>query len=183
MQTRLVSLCIAGAAGILSLPAQAGGFGGIAIGESSIDETVTESGVSAPLDDDDITWKVFGGYYILEEAGGIVDLGIEAGWADLGDHTESPAAMETEGLYAAGIASVPLSDTGFSVHGKAGLYFWDQDISTTAAGLRSHDDIDAMYGIGAKYVFGGMFGVQVDWERYEAMYDIDMVSLGLTVNF
>lgn len=177
MQKRLISLCLAGAAGVFSLSALAGGYAGLGVGQASMDETVTLGGNSGTLDDDDIGWKLFGGYFFMD------NLGIEAGYADLGSMTDAGTETKTDGFYAAAIGSLPLGDSDFSLHAKLGMYQWDQDISVGSGGLASHDGHDAMYGVGAKYVMGGMFGVQLDWERYNADYDSDLISLGLTLNF
>jgi|GEM_PF-1963073 len=155
--------------------AVAGGYAGITIGQATIDEAVTTSpGTSIAVNEDSLAWKVYGGFGLTEY------FGAELGWADLGDHNESGLAnLETEGFYMAGTATLPLGeDSGFYATAKLGAYVWDQDINSA-----SHDGTDAMYGVGLKYIYDEIFGVALEWERYNAEADADLIGLGLTVNF
>ncbi|WJW75517.1 outer membrane beta-barrel protein [Thiohalobacter sp. IOR34] len=155
-----------------------GGYFGVGLGKASIDETVSEGGLSGAIDENSTAWKVFGGFFITD------NLGVELGWTDLGDMNEGGNVdIETEGFMAAAIGSLPIGDGGFSVHAKLGAYAWDQDIAITPNGAASNDGVDAVYGIGAKYVYDEMFGIQLDWERYNAKADVDLISIGLTLNF
>ncbi|WP_297528126.1 outer membrane beta-barrel protein [Thiohalobacter sp.] len=174
---RYTPLAAAAAFTLLAAQAQAGGYAGIALGQASIDDTVTQSGTSAGIDENATGWKIFGGYGFTD------NLGVEAGWADLGDMNEGGVVdTETEGFYAAGVGRFPIGDSGLSVHGKLGLYAWDQDIAISG-GTVSHDGIDFMYGIGAKYLVNDLLGVQFDWERYNTETDADLISVGITLNF
>ncbi len=149
--------------------AMAGGYAGMSIGQSTIDDTVN----NVSVDESSTAWKVYGGF-------GITDMfGAELGWADLGDHNESGAVdIETDGFYGAGTINLPLGDSGFSAIGKAGFYMWDQDVNTL-----SDDGVDAMYGLGVKYIYDDMLGIALEWERYNVDNEVDMISLGLTLNF
>ncbi len=163
---------------LFAAQAQAGGYAGIALGQASIDDTVSQSGSSAAIDENALGWKLFGGYGFTD------NLGVEAGWADLGDMNEGGNVdTETEGFYAAGVGRLPVGDSGLSVHAKLGFYAWDQDIAIGGGGLASHDGVDVMYGVGAKYRINDLLGVQLDWERYKTEADADLLSVGITLNF
>ncbi len=154
--------------------AMAGGFGGIALGRASIDDSTTISGGgTATVDENALGWKVFGGWMFTD------NLGIEAGWVDLGDMNEGGVTdVETEGFFAGALGVLPIGeDSGFSLHGKVGLYIWDQDINQA-----SHDGTDIAWGVGAKYRITDLIGIQLDWERYNTKLETDMVSVGITLN-
>jgi len=170
-------LAATAALALLAAQAQAGGYAGFALGQASIDDTVSQSGTSAAIDENATGWKVFGGYGFTD------NLGFEAGWADLGDMNEGGTVdTETEGFYAAAVGRLPVGDSGLAVHAKLGFYAWDQDIAISG-GPASHDGVDLMYGVGAKYRINDLLGVQLDWERYNTETDADLISVGITLNF
>ena len=155
--------------------ASAGGYGGIALGQASIDDSARiHGGGTAVVDENALGWKVFGGWMFTDH------VGIEAGWADLGDMNEGGVTdVETEGFFAGAVGRLPIGeDSGFSLHARLGLYIWDQDINQD-----SYDGTDVTFGIGAKYRFTDLLGVQIDWDRYKTKLETDMISVGLTLNF
>jgi OOP family OmpA-OmpF porin len=162
------------AAGALSTNAMAGGYFGIGLGKSTIDDNVKiPAGTSVAVDESSLAWKIFGGYGFTD------NIGMELGWVDLGDMNEGGNAdMETDGFMGAAVGTLPIGDTDFSVSGKVGFYMWDQDVNTA-----SHSGVDAMYGLGAKYTYDDAYGIGLSWERYNARTDVDLISVDLTLNF
>lgn len=169
MNKCMLSVATLAAAISVSGTAFAGGYAGMSIGQSTIDDTIN----AVSVDETSTAWKVYGGF-------GITDMfGAELGWADLGDHNESGAVdIETDGFYGAGTVTLPLGDSNFSVMGKAGFYMWDQDVNTL-----SDDGVDAMFGVGVKYLWNDLVGIALEWERYNAENEVDLIGVGLTLNF
>ncbi len=156
-----------GTALLWSAASQAEIFIGAGIGQSDIDDSA--HGVS--LDETDNAWKFYGGMMVTE------NFGFEAGWTDLGDASSGAVDTETEAFYAAGVAALPIIEN-FSIYGKVGIAFWDQDIDTT-----SYDGEDMMYGVGAKYVFADQFHARLEWEQFNADLDASVISVGLGLQF
>lgn len=142
-------------------------FLGAGIGQSNIDD----SAHAVSIDETEPAWKFYGGMMITD------NFGFEAGWTDLGDANSGTVDTETEAFYAAGVAALPINEE-FSVYGKVGLAFWDQDINTT-----SYDGSDLMYGIGAKYKFMDQFHARLEWEQYNADLEASVISVGAGLQF
>jgi OOP family OmpA-OmpF porin len=155
------------AALLWSATSQAEIFLGAGIGQSDIDDSA--HGVN--LDETDSAWKLYGGMMVTD------NFGFEAGWTDLGDASSGAVDTETEAFYAAGVAAFPINET-FSVYGKLGLAFWDQDINTN-----SYDGEDLMYGIGAKYKFMDQFHAILEWEQYDADLQASVITVGAGLQF
>ena len=158
---------MAAAALVWSTGSQAEIFVGAGVGQADIDDSAR--GVS--LDDTATAWKFYGGMLITE------NFGFEAGWTDLGDMNKGGVDVETESFYAAGIASLPVGGD-FSIYGKLGFAFWDQDVNTVG-----YDGTDLMYGVGAKYKLMDQFHVRVEWEQYNADLEASMISVGAGLQF
>ncbi|MBI5461973.1 MAG: porin family protein [Gammaproteobacteria bacterium] len=156
-----------GTALLWSTASQAEIFVGAGIGKSDIDD----SAHAVSLDETDSAWKLYGGMMVTD------NFGFEAGWADLGDASSGAVDTETEAFYAAGVAAFPIVET-FSVYGKVGFAFWDQDINTVG-----YDGSDIMYGVGAKYIFADQFHARLEWEQFNADLETSMISVGLGLQF
>lgn len=156
-----------GAALLWSAAGQAEIFLGAGLGQSDIDDTA----YAVSIDETDTAWKFYGGMMVTD------NFGFEAGWTDLGDANSATADSETETFYAAGVAAFPIVET-FSVYGKVGLAFWDQDINST-----SYDGSDMMYGIGAKYIFMDQFHARLEWEQYNADLEASAITVGVGLQF
>lgn len=146
-------------------------FVGMGVGASDIDDSASINGAQVSMDENDVGWKLYGGMLITD------NFGFEAGWTDLGDMNAGGVDIETEGFVAAGLASLPLGEK-FSIYGKVGVYFWDQDINTV-----SFDGQDLMYGIGARLRFLDQFHVRLEWERFDTKFEADLISVTGGIQF
>ena len=146
-------------------------FVGIGFGASDIDDSTSIGGTQVSMDENDLGWKLYGGMLITD------NFGFEAGWTDLGDMNKAGVDVETEGFVVSGLASLPLGKT-FSIYGKAGVFFWDQDINTV-----SFDGEDLMYGIGARLRFLDQFHVRLEWERFDTKLETDLISVTAGIQF
>ncbi len=150
-----------------STASQAEIFAGFGVGQASIDDTAN----AVSLDDNATAWKVYGGMMITE------NFGFEAGWTDMGDMTDTGADVETEAFVASGIAALPITET-FSIYGKLGVAFWDQDINTT-----NYDGTDLTYGVGAKLIFMEQFHARLEWEQINADLEANVVNASVGIVF
>lgn len=167
-----VSWSAAAAALLLSSAAPAADrFVGLGVGSADIDDSTTIAGARVAMDDTDIGWKVYGGMMVTE------NFGFEAAWTDLGDMNHGGVDLETEGFSAAGIAALPLGKR-FSLYGKVGVFFWDQDINTVG-----YDGEDLMYGVGARVRFMDQFHARIDYEVFDAELETSLVSVGVGLQF
>ena len=149
---------------------QADIFVGGAVGQGSIDDS-TVAVVPVSIDDDAAAWKFYGGMMITD------NFGFEAGYTSLDDLYVGGVGVETEAFIAAGIAALPLGEA-FSVYGKIGAAFWDQNINNA-----SYDGVDLMMGIGAKYLFGDQYHARIEWETYDTKLAMDVISVGVGLQF
>ena len=143
---------------------------------------------SGSVDGSDNGIKLFGGFAFNR------NIAVEMAFVDLGELTYSgtyfgtPAAngtLETSGFNFAFVGSIPLNPS-FSLFGKLGLFFWEAEASDVTGGfpfVQTIDDVDVSYGFGASYQFNRNFGMQVEWEQYEAADSISLLSLGVVYRF
>lgn len=160
-----------GAALLWSAASHAEIFLGAGWGQASIDDSTTASGVPVSMDDTTFGWKVYGGMMITD------NFGFEAGWTQVGDLDKGGVGVETSTVMAAGIAALPINED-FSIYGKIGAAFWDQDINTL-----SYDGTDMMTGIGAKYRFMDQYHARLEWERYGTKLETDLISVSVGLQF
>lgn len=146
-------------------------FVGVGAGVADIDDASDVNGIQLTMDDNDIGWKLYGGMFITDY------FGFEAGWTDLGDMNKNSVDIETEGFTAAGLVAFPIGKT-FQIYGKAGVFFWDQDVNTI-----NFDGEDVMYGVGARLRVMDQFHVRVEWERYDTKFETDLITLSGGIQF
>lgn len=169
-----------------SSAAWAGGDSGLylggSLGSAGVDVSLDTGGGSVEYDDDDMAYKIFGGYNI-----GIVpliDLGIEASYIDFGtaEGTALGNTIETSvtGIDAFGLVGVNLGPV--SVFGKAGAISWDTEFSS--AGLSDDDSgTDPAYGLGLQFQLLSI-AIRAEYELFtldEA--DIGFISAGVSYTF
>lgn len=141
------------------------------VGASLTDSEVEESGFDA----DDSNYKIFGGWRFMDS------FGVEAQYVDFGDFDFGPGvSIKSTSLdfFAVGIFKV----WRFELFGKAGLAYWDTDVS----GFSFSDDsgTDFAYGAGAAFRLGDRVHIRGEWEVFDVdEADIDMFSLGLDFRF
>lgn len=155
--------------------AENGFYGGASIGQSTIDacEGVTN------CDDEDTSWKVFGGWKMNS------NIAFEAAWVDFGEISGSVDGLaisaEADGLTLASKGVLPINEQ-FGVFGKFGVIMWDAKGGAAAAGIND-DGTDLMYGLGAQHMLTDQFGIIGEWEWYDIDSDIDLFSIGAIYKF
>jgi OmpA-OmpF porin, OOP family len=193
MQLGKVLIAAGFAASVLfaATPALAQGFIGGSIGQSDIDDSITDGLItSGTVDGKDTGWKVFGGYMFNRH------FGIEGAYVDLGEASYSGSfngaavtggKVELGGFNLAALGSYPVSEQ-FSIFGKLGLFIWEADASDTTAGIGAFsataDGTDLSFGVGVGYNFTRNLGVRAEWELFQTDdADASLISIGLVWRF
>lgn len=134
-------------------------------------------------DDEDTGWKLLAGYELND------NIAFEGGWVDLGKYSASGPggtfAQESDGIFMNVKGTLPINES-FGVFAKLGVLFWENDYSgsiATALGISDDDGTDAIFGLGAQYMFSEQVGVVAEWERYDSDDDADMLSIGGIIKF
>jgi opacity protein-like surface antigen len=142
------------------------------------------------FDENDTAWKLLAGYnWDL----GTFDVGIEAGYAYLGEPGvgDATAAVQYElgGFNAFGLAGFALGP--IDLYAKAGFIAWDSEVTISGSQVppefqfnSTETGTDVGYGIGAKWNLGKL-AIRVEYEGYD-LPDTDtlyMLSLGLVYGF
>ena len=173
-------------AALLLLSAESRADSGFYLG-GSVGTAVVEIDTGTPVnpvifDEDDFAWKAFAGYNFDLP---IIDLGIEAGYVNLGSPSADIGgiqfAVDTDGFEAFGLLGVNLGPVG--VFAKAGVIAWDAEF--TVDGVTGTDDgTDPAYGIGAKIGLGSLaFRLEFELFDIEDTEDVAMVSAGVVWTF
>ncbi len=155
-----------------------GVFMGLGVGQATFDDSATVNGTAVSVDDDDIGWRFFAGYQLNK------NFAIEGGWTDLGDFSGTVGAtgfnVEVEGFTMSGVGILPINDK-FDLRAKAGVFMWDADVDAGAGGASS-DGNDFTFGLGAVYHFTDNIGFRLEWDRYDADADLDMITLSIQMS-
>jgi OOP family OmpA-OmpF porin len=138
------------------------------------------------LDENDTSYKLFGGYMILPF------LGIEGGYVDFGDvsknfsGTGAKLDVSADGWEAFLVGNLPLGPV--DLFAKGGILSYDAKVKarvngTTVASGSDSDEVGA-YGVGAAVGFGGL-KVRAEFTLYDVdnIDDLYMVSAGVTYHF
>lgn len=157
-----------------------GFYAGASVGQASIDACGDAGALGATsCDDEDTGWKVFGGYELNQ------NFAVEAAWVDLGEISASGPGVsvtgEADGFVVDVKGMLPLNDQ-FGVFAKIGLISWELEGGGAASGF-DDDGTDAMYGVGAHYMFTEQFGVVGEWEFYDTDDEADLLSIGALIKF
>lgn len=134
---------------LLAAEASASGlFVGGSVGTAFVDENLDGSQFNA----DSNAFQVFGGYEFTD------NFGVEVSYLDLGTFKDTfdvagelvKVTANADGFTLAAFGRLPLSER-FSVHAKAGVFFWDGQSST--AGITENDpgDQNPFIGAGVSY--------------------------------
>lgn len=164
--------------------ADSGFFLGGSVGSTTISQGVSDpnTGLTLEFDENDFSWKVFGGYN-FDLA--IIDLGIEGGYVDLG----SPSAdilgerigVSATGWDLFGLAGIELGP--FGIFAKAGVIAWDADGFLGDIPF-TDDGSDPAYGVGLRFSIAS-FEIRGEYEYFdiEDSDDVYMLSAGLVWTF
>jgi OOP family OmpA-OmpF porin len=175
-------------AGFAALPALAmaqakggnadlGFYAGASIGQSKAD--CPPGGGSC--DDKDTAYRIFGGYKFHP------NIGVEGGYAPLGETSRGNVTAESNAWDIVGVGSWPLGNN-FSILGKLGFYNAEIKLGGAASGKKTTTDLT--YGIGGQYDFNRNLGLRLEFNRYSKVKapgggdsDIDVMSLGALWRF
>lgn len=162
---------------------------GGSVGKSDFDDNNTTGLItSGTVDGKDTGFKIFGGYQFNQ------NFGVELAYVDLGQASYSGffgavpvtgGTVKTSGLNISAVGTLPLG-SGFALFGKAGLFTWEAKANDTTGGLpfsATDDGVDLSLGIGASYDFTKNFAIRAEWERFKAVGDINLLSLGIVYKF
>ena len=161
--------------------ADSGLYVGASIGSAHLDDNIGNFGI----DTDTGAYRFFGGIQLGDS------LGLEAGYLNFGDFTESVdlggllsrADVTGDGWTLGATLALPLSDS-LSLYGKGGVFFWDADISVDGFSIDTPGDENPFIGAGLKVDLGSNFALTGDWTRYEFdVLETDVISLGFNYQF
>ena len=189
---KLVAAALLALGGLVaaSQTAAQGFYIGGSVGKSDFDDdnAIPDLITSGSVDGSDTGFKIFGGYQFNQH------FGVELAWVDLGKAGYSGTfsglpvtggTVETSGLNLSAVGILPLG-SGFALFGKAGFFAWESKAKDVTGGLPfsgKEDGTDLSLGIGASYDFTKNFGIRAEWERFKAVGDIDLLSVGLVYKF
>ncbi|HEX9684317.1 MAG TPA: outer membrane beta-barrel protein [Burkholderiales bacterium] len=189
---KLVAAALLALGGLVaaSQTAAQGFYIGGSVGKSDFDDdnAIPDLITSGSVDGSDTGFKIFGGYQFNQH------FGVELAWVDLGKAGYSGTfsglpvtggTVETSGLNLSAVGILPLG-SGFALFGKAGFFAWESKAKDVTGGLPfsgKEDGTDLSLGIGASYDFTKNFGIRAEWERFKAVGDIDLLSVGIVYKF
>ena len=190
MNMKNLALAALTAASLLASAAQAQPYLGLSLGQSKLDESITEGLItSGTVDSKDTAFKLFGGYQFHRHVAielAYVNLG-EASYS--GDFLGTPVtggSVKASGFNVAGVGILPLTEE-FSLFAKLGLFAWEAKASDTTGGVpfsATADGADVSFGLGASYAFTRQFSVRAEWERFKLeSADADLISVGVLYRF
>jgi OOP family OmpA-OmpF porin len=163
---------------------------GGSVGESDADEgnAIPDLITSGPFDGKDSGMKFFGGYQFNQ------NLAVELAYVDLGKATYSGTfggslvtggSVKTSGLNASVVGILPLNPS-FSLFAKAGLFAWEskaKDVTGGAPFSGKDDGGDLSFGFGGAYNLTKNFSLRAEWEQFEAVDKISLLSVGVAYKF
>jgi OOP family OmpA-OmpF porin len=159
----LGAAAMAVSAGAVAQQADTGWYVGGSIGQSDLDI------------DKDIAWKASLGYQINRT------FSAEVGYTNLGEVSELGVTAEATAFEVIGLAKFPVANQ-LSIYGLAGIAMAEVEVSSPLGSV-SDDSTELTFGVGAQYDFSRNMGARVQWQRYGADEDIDVISVGVVVKF
>lgn len=187
----MVALLVLG--GLMAAPqshAQGRAYLGGSVGSSDFDDgnAIPVLITSGDVDGSDNGFKLFGGYqfnpnFAAELAW--VDLGTARYGGTFGPFTVTGGTLDTSGLSVSAVGILPLSPS-FDLLGKVGLFAWEARARDTTGGAPfegKDDGTDVSVGVGAAFNINRNVSIRLEWERFEAIDGIDLLSLGAAFKF
>lgn len=165
-----------------ALPALAGGYIGIGVGEATIDVcNDLEAYGATRCDDNDTGYKLFGGYEFHQY------LAVEGTYADYGEVKASAPGFvvgaEATSLAVSVKGEYQVTDS-LGLFAKLGVARWDAEVSVAGLGDTDDDGSGSTWGIGAQYPLTDKVGVRAEWERTAFdSDDVDLWSVSIVYRF
>ena len=176
------------AACAFSTAALAETYFGVELGSSDAKEWCSQRGSSC--DKTGSPWRVFGTNYFTP------NIGIEAGYIDLGHITDKDAVSDTKVEARAGelLALIAYRTRSASIFAKVGGYYAGTKMTVSTGGTNNgttESNGGLVYGLGAQVDISSRFAVRGDWHRYAKVggpttggdTDIDTFLLGIVWKF
>jgi len=164
--------------------ADSGFYLGGSVGNSSVSAEIPDPGLGNDInfDDGDFAWKAFGGFVFDLP---LIQLGVEAGYFDLGGPSENVLTEKAEiaisGWEAFGVAGIDLGPVGVFL--KYGMVSWDADLNL--GDLKGTEDgSDPAYGAGLRFMLGSL-EIRGEYEVLDISDadDVSMLSAGVVWRF
>lgn len=178
---KLITLGIGSLFGALACAQAHAALPGFYVG-GAVGQTTVEGNFSGfSFDETDTSWKAY-----LGARFGL--FGVEGGYVNLGDSSDSNVDMEATGWSLFGTLNAGAGPVTFFA--KAGGIMWDA--KATISGVRIKDDnTDFAYGVGIAFNITPLTAIRAEWERFEIdkladaanIDQVDMLSLGLDFTF
>ena len=117
--------------------------------------------------------------------------GIEAGYQNFGDFSETVDVLGTpvlsrvdaDGWTLGGTLGLPVAPR-ISLFGRAGVFFWDADVTVDGFSIDVADDENPYFGGGAMVDMTSNLSLTGDWTRYRLDdIDADVYSIGFLYRF
>jgi len=169
--------------------ASAQGYFGASFGSTDAGNGIAQGLItSGTVDGSDSGFKLFGGYQFSQ------NLALEVAYVDLGQTTYSGnffgvpvtnGKIEASGVNGSLVGTFPVNPS-FSFFAKAGLFAWSADARDITGGIpfsASDDGVDISFGIGGAFHINRNLSLRAEWERYDAIDDISLLSIGLAYRF
>lgn len=156
----------------------------------SVGDTTLQVDFDDPIGDDtftfdesDFSWKAFAGINFDLP---VIQLGIEAGYVDLGGPSATFASdeygVDVTAWDAFGVAGFNLGPV--KLFGKLGVVSWDAEATIAGFEAGSDDGTDTAYGVGAAFELGS-FQIRAEYEAFDIsdVEDLYMLSAGFVFTF
>ena len=164
-------------------------YAGIGFGQSENKQRLTKLGgpnFVGDVDNEDSSWKVFGGYRLWDEF-----VAVEVSYIDLGktkvegtsNGTPSTGEQEIDAFTIGLVGRIPITDPlGVIIH--LGFSRNDSKLTTTTSGFEGATDFEFYYGGGLQYEITETIGIRAELEVFEiADYRVNLLSAGLLYRF
>ncbi|GAO36332.1 hypothetical protein SCT_1738 [Sulfuricella sp. T08] len=135
-------------------------------GNNNFNSSNTLSGITSATstENSDSAWKIYLGIPFNKY------LGLELGYAKLGDQTISSATASSKATSTAYLFDLVGNydfNESFSLLGKLGMHRWGVNDATTRSGVgatNGADGFDSTYGLGVQYNVNKDVGLRMEWE-------------------
>jgi opacity protein-like surface antigen len=167
-------------------------YAGIGLGQSENKQRLSKlggPGFTGDVDNEDSSWKVFGGYRLWDEF-----VAVEVSYADLGTTkvtgtsggSASTGVQEIDTFTIGVVGRIPITDPlGVIIH--LGFSRNDSKLTSTIGGTSTFEgatDFEFYYGGGLQYEITKTIGVRAELEVFEiADYRVNLLSAGLLYRF
>lgn len=167
-------------------------YAGIGFGQSENKQRLSKLGgpnFVGDVDNEDSSWKVFGGYRLWDEF-----VAVEVSYIDLGktkvegtsNGTPSTGEQEIETFTIGLVGRIPITDPlGVIIH--LGFSRNDSKLTTNIGGTGTYEsanDFEFYYGGGLQYEITETIGIRAELEVFEiADYRVNLLSAGLLYRF